>query len=31
MEYNPKLVISKVPLFELEVNMDSLKQFLEKS
>jgi hypothetical protein len=31
MEYNPKLTISKVPLFELEVNYDSLKQFLEKT
>lgn len=28
MEYNPKLTISKVPLFQLEVNYDSLKQFL---
>jgi len=25
MDYNPKLTISKNPLFELEVNYDSLK------
>ena len=29
MDYNPKLTISKLPLFELEVNYDSLKSFLK--